>query len=65
MCGNAFFFQLLKYIISHPVVYYAFSYDGSLLLTVESGGIILVIYDHNTFHIRCKYFLSLAFVQLF
>ena len=49
MRGYAFLLQHLHHIISHTVIDNALSYNGSLLLPVECGGVVLIIHDQ---HIR-------------
>jgi len=45
MSRNPFFLQKLVHTVAHLIIDDAFSYNGALLLPVESGGIIFIIHN--------------------
>ena len=62
---HALLLEQLEHVIAHYVVDNALAGDGALLLTVECGCIVLVVYDYEICIVGSEYLLSLAFVQLF
>lgn len=62
---HALLLEQLEHVIAHYVVDNALAGDGTLLLTVECGCIVLVVNDYEICIVGSEYLLSLAFVQLF
>ena len=62
---HALLLEQLEHVVGHDVVDDALARDLALLLAVECGRIVLVVYNVQVRVVGCKYFFCLAFVKLF